>query len=77
MKLVAGKKENAHRRAAAQLVNGQKRFELRLLSLPQRDQAKEVVDAVSAIYHINSFAQLGFMGFTMPGEEPDLARRPR
>jgi len=61
------------RLAAAQLEHRQRRFGLRLLSLPQGDQAREVVGALTAIGRrlTNALGYSGRMESTVLLEEPE------
>jgi len=63
--------------AAAQLENRQRRFGLRLLSLPQGDQAREIVGAPTATGRrlVNALAYAGKMERTVLLEEPETLMR--
>jgi len=65
--------ESGLRAAASQLENRQRRFGLRLLSLPQGDQAREIVGAPSAIGRrlTNALAYAGRTEGTALLEEPE------
>jgi len=61
--------ESGLRSAAAQLENRQRRLGLRLLSLPQGDQASEIVDAPIGRSLANALAYSGRMESTVLLEE--------
>ena len=65
--------ESGPRAATAQLENRQRRFGLRLLSLPQGDQARELVGAPTAIVRrlVNALAYAGRTESTVLLEEPE------